>query len=148
MRNGRVSRSVSFLVSMHSGLVVARWMMGLLLFGVVQSAWATSAAVAGGVPTLGQIGTYQQGTAQGLSSGLYYFLLFFGLLMVGVGIIMWGYSHKKHESPMVAIVIIVAGVLLASLPEVISVGSATVFTGSNESQVNTVLGGSSTSTGG
>lgn len=111
---------------------MARWIMALLVFGVAQSAWA--------VPTLGQIGTYQQQTATGLSSGLYYFLLFFGLLMVGVGIIMWGFAHKKHESPMIAIGIIIAGVLLASVTEVIQVGSATVFTGSSQSQIQTVLG--------
>lgn len=110
----------------------ARWVSGVVMFLVAQSAWA--------VPTLGEIGTYQEQTATGLSQGLYYFALFFGLLMVVVGIIMWGYAHKKHESPMIAIVIIVAGVLLASVIEVIQVGSATAFSGSDESQVNTVLG--------
>jgi magnesium-transporting ATPase (P-type) len=110
---------------------VARWVYGSVLFLVAQSAWATQ--------TLGQIGTYQQTTATGLSEGLYYFALFFGLLMVVVGIIMWGYAHKKHESPMVAIVIIIAGILLASVIEVIDVGSATVFSGTNHSQINSVL---------
>lgn len=110
----------------------SRLATGIVLFMAAQSAWA--------VPTLGQIGTYQEQTASGLSQGLYYFALFFGLLMVVVGIIMWGYAHKKHESPMVAIVIIVAGILLASVTEVIDVGSATAFSGSNESQVSTVLG--------
>ena len=109
-----------------------RWAAGVVLFLVAQSAWA--------VPTLGEIGTYQEQTATGLSQGLYYFALFFGLLMVVVGIIMWGYAHKKHESPMVAIVIFVAGILLASIIEVIQVGSATAFSGSNSSQINTVLG--------
>ena len=132
MRNGRVSRAISFLASIRPGLRMARWIMALLVFGVAQSAWA--------VPTLGQIGTYQQQTATGLSSGLDYFLLFFGLLIVGVGIIMWGFAHKKHESPMIAIGIIIAGVLLASITEVIQVGSATVFTGSSQSQIQTVLG--------
>lgn len=132
MRNGRVSRAVSFWASTRPGVRMARWVTGLASLLVAQSALA--------VPTLGQIGTYQQQTATGLSQGLYYFLLFFGLLMVGVGIIMWGYSHKKHESPMVAVVIIVAGVLLASVTEVMQVGSATVFTGSSQSQVQTVLG--------
>ena len=130
MRKGSVT---SVLASVQQVVLrKVQWMVGLMLFGVGQSAWA--------VPTLGQIGTYQQQTAQGLSSGLYYFLLFFGLLMVGVGIIMWGYSHKKHESPMVAIVIIIAGIFLASVTEVIQTGSATIFTGSSQSQVQTVLG--------
>ena len=110
----------------------ARWAAGVVLFLVAQSAWA--------VPTLGEIGTYQEQTATGLSQGLYYFALFFGLLMVVVGIIMWGYAHKKHESPMVAIVIIIAGILLASIIKVIQVGSATAFSGSDSSQISTVLG--------
>ncbi|MHB8354716.1 MAG: hypothetical protein ACYDCF_09835 [Burkholderiales bacterium] len=97
-----------------------------------------AAPMAYAVPTIGQIGSYQQQTATGLAGGLYYFALFFGLLMVVVGIIMWGYAHKKHESPMVAIVIIIAGILLASVMAVIQSGSATVFQGSTQSQVQTL----------
>jgi hypothetical protein len=96
------------------------------------------APMAYAVPTIGQIGSYQQQTATGLAGGLYYFALFFGLLMVVVGIIMWGYAHKKHESPMIAIVIIIAGILLASVMAVIQSGSATVFQGSTQSQVQTL----------
>ncbi|MHB1630858.1 MAG: DUF6750 family protein [Acidithiobacillus sp.] len=127
MKDLRVSGGFHLLIGK-----AARWVVGLVMFFVAQSAWA--------VPTLGQIGTYQEQTATGLSQGLYYFALFFGLLMVVVGIIMWGYAHKKHESPMVAIVIIIAGILLASIIEVIQVGSATAFSGSNSSQISTVLG--------
>jgi len=123
----------------RSGFLAAsrmRWaalVSGFTGFLFAQYAWA--------VPTLGQIGSYQKTTAQGLSGGLYYFLLFFGLLMAGVGVIMWGYAHKKHESPMIAIAILIAGILLSSIVEVIEVGSATAFNGSNESQINKVLGG-------
>lgn len=138
-KNRLVFRAVPFWASTRSRSLVARWMAGFTLFCAAQSAWA--------VPTLGQIGTYQQGTAQGLSGGLYYFLLFFGLLMAGTGIIMWGYAHKKHESPMIAIGILIAGILLASVTEVINVGSATAFGGTSESQISTVLG-SGTGTGG
>ena len=121
MRNGWFSR-IYFLTQ------TVRLMAGLMLFWVAPSVWAASTALTGGSGlTLGQIGTYQQGTSQGLAGGLYYFFLFFGLLMVGVGIIMWGYSHKKHESPMVALVILIAGILLASITEVVDVGSATAF---------------------
>ncbi len=127
MKDLRVSGGFHLLIGK-----AARWVVGLVMFFVAQSAWA--------VPTLGQIGTYQEQTATGLSQGLYYFALFFGLLMVVVGIIMWGYAHKKHESPMVAIVIIIAGILLASIIEVIQVGSATAFSGSDSSQISTVLG--------
>jgi len=117
------------------GLRKKGWIRGLTAMGAflsAQYAWA--------VPTLGQIGSYQQQTAQGLSGGLYYFFLFFGLLMAGVGVIMWGYAHKKHESPMIAIAILIAGILLSSITALISSGSATVFNGSNQSQVNKVLG--------
>jgi hypothetical protein len=112
-----------------------RWMSGIILFLVAQSAWA--------VPTLGQIGSYQKGTAQGLAGGLYYFFLFIGLLMAGIGVIMWAYAHKKHESPMVGIAILVGGIFLASITEVVEVGSATAFDGSSESQISTVLGSGS-----
>jgi lipoprotein signal peptidase len=114
---------------------IKRWLYGIFLFLVAQSAWAT--------PTLGQIGTFQKGTAEGLAGGLYYFFLFMGLLMAGIGVIMWAYAHKKHESPMVAIAILIGGILLASITEVINVGSATAFGGSSESQLNAVLGSGS-----
>jgi uncharacterized protein YybS (DUF2232 family) len=112
-----------------------RWFFGILLFLVAQSAWATE--------TLEQLGHYQEGTMQGLAGGAYYFFLFMGLLMAGIGIIMWAYAHKKHESTMVAIAILIGGILLASITEVINVGSATAFGGSSESQLNTVLGSGS-----
>ncbi len=91
--------------------------------------------------TLGQIGQYQQNTAEGLYAGAEYFVDFLGFISVVSGIFLWVSAHKKHDSPMVGIVTLIAGIFLVSVDALIQSGSATVFGGTNSSEL-TQLGGS------
>lgn len=101
--------------------------------------WAVSSPnMAFATLTLGQVGQAQQATFQGLYTGAEYFVMFLGFMLTALGIMKWISDHKKHESPAAGIAMMIAGILLLSIDAFISMGSATVFGGTDQSTLSTL----------
>lgn len=77
--------------------------------------------------TFGDMGNNLATSATGMAAGAYKLFVFGGLMMAGMGIIMAGMAHKKHESAMPGVGIFLAGALLASIVVMMQSGSQTVL---------------------
>lgn len=86
------------------------------------------AAQAGGV-NFGTMGTNISQNANGIASGAHAVMMVAGLIMAGVGIAMMVSAHKKHESHMGGIAMLIGGAALASITAIVSSGSMTLFGG-------------------
>lgn len=96
----------------------------------------TSPMAAMAVPTFAQIAQNGQSTVQSFGSLAIYVGIFLGIVFVIGGITWWIFAHKRHEPTWPAIAAMIGGFLLASITTYIGSGSATVFNGTNASQVS------------
>lgn len=97
----------------------------LLYAGLMMSAVMPELAHA--AVTFGDMGNNLATSASGMSAGAYKLFVFGGLMMAGMGIIMAGMAHKKHESSLPGVGIFIAGALLASIVVMMQSGSQTVL---------------------
>lgn len=105
----------------------ARFQLSMFTLGFALGL-SSPAAQAGGV-NFGTMGNNISQNANGIASGAHAVMMVAGLIMAAVGIVMIASAHKKHESHMGGIAMLIAGAALASITAIVSSGSMTLFGG-------------------